>query len=103
MSAKVIPHPCPLPQGEGFVLYPSPARGRGEYRGGNGRQPFPQYSVMPELPDVAIYVEHLAARIVDQRLEHIRLMNPFLLRTVEPPIAAVEGLRVIGVRRLGKR
>ena len=58
---------------------------------------------MPELPDVAVYVEHLAARIVDQRLEHIRLLNPFLLRTVEPPIAAVEGLRVIGVRRLGKR
>ena len=58
---------------------------------------------MPELPDVVVYVEHLAARIVGQRLEHIRLLNPFLLRTAEPPIAAVEGLRVIGVRRLGKR
>jgi formamidopyrimidine-DNA glycosylase len=58
---------------------------------------------MPELPDVAVYVLHLAARIVGQRLERIRLLNPFLLRTVEPPIAAVEGLRVIGARRLGKR
>ncbi len=58
---------------------------------------------MPELPDVVVYVEHLAARIVGQRLEHIRLLNPFLLRTAEPPISAVEGLRVAGVRRLGKR
>jgi formamidopyrimidine-DNA glycosylase len=58
---------------------------------------------MPELPDVVVYVEQLAARIVGQRLEHVRLLNPFLLRTVEPPVAAVEGLRVIGVRRLGKR
>jgi formamidopyrimidine-DNA glycosylase len=58
---------------------------------------------MPELPDVVVYVERLAARIVGQRLEHICLLNPFLLRTVEPTLAAVEGLRVIGVRRLGKR
>jgi formamidopyrimidine-DNA glycosylase len=58
---------------------------------------------MPELPDVVVYVERLAARIVGQRLEHIRLLSPFLLRTVEPPLVAVEGLRVIDVRRLGKR
>jgi formamidopyrimidine-DNA glycosylase len=58
---------------------------------------------MPELPDVVVYVERLAARIVGQRLLHIRLLNPFLLRTVEPTLAAVEGLRIIGVRRLGKR
>ncbi len=58
---------------------------------------------MPELPDVVVYVEQLAARIVGQRLARIRLLNPFLLRTVEPPPAAVEGLQVIGVRRQGKR
>ncbi len=58
---------------------------------------------MPELPDVVVYVEHLAARIVGQRIERIRLLNPFLLRTVEPAPAAVEGLRVVAVRRLGKR
>jgi formamidopyrimidine-DNA glycosylase len=58
---------------------------------------------MPELPDVVVYVERLAARIVGQRLLHIGLLNPFLLRTVEPTLAAVEGLRIIGVRRLGKR
>ncbi len=58
---------------------------------------------MPELPDVVVYVEHLASRIVGQRLEHVRLLNPFLLRTAEPPLAAAEGLRVVAVRRLGKR
>ncbi len=58
---------------------------------------------MPELPDVVVYVEHLAARIVGQRLARIRVLNPFLLRTAEPPLSAVEGLCVVGVRRLGKR
>ena len=58
---------------------------------------------MPELPDVVVYVEHLASRIVGRRLEHVRLLNPFLLRTAEPPLAAVEGLRVGAVQRLGKR
>ena len=58
---------------------------------------------MPELPDVVIYVEHLAARIVGQRVVRIRVLNPFLLRTAEPPLAAVEGLVVVDVRRMGKR
>jgi formamidopyrimidine-DNA glycosylase len=58
---------------------------------------------MPELPDVTVYVESLERRIVQQRLEHVRLMSPFVLRSVEPPLAAAEGRRVAGVRRLGKR
>jgi formamidopyrimidine-DNA glycosylase len=58
---------------------------------------------VPELPDVVLYVEHLAARIVGQRLARIRVLNPFLLRTAEPPLSAVEGLGIVGVRRLGKR
>ena len=49
---------------------------------------------MPELPDITIYVEALAARVVGQPIERVRLRSPFLLRTVDPPIRAVDGRRV---------
>jgi formamidopyrimidine-DNA glycosylase len=58
---------------------------------------------MPELPDVTVYCEALATRIVGRTLARVDIVHPFLLRTAVPPIAAVEGRRVIGVRRLGKR
>ena len=58
---------------------------------------------MPELPDVSVYLERLAAKIVGHRLERVRIGHPFLLRSVMPPIAAVEGQVVVGVERLGKR
>ncbi len=58
---------------------------------------------MPELPDVVVYCEALAARIRGQVLERIRLISPFLLRTAVPPISEVEGKRVVGVEWLGKR
>jgi formamidopyrimidine-DNA glycosylase len=58
---------------------------------------------MPELPDVAVYIEALAKRIRGQPLQRVRLASPFLLRTALPPIAAVHGLQVREVRRLGKR
>jgi formamidopyrimidine-DNA glycosylase len=58
---------------------------------------------MPELPDITIYVEALAARIVGQPLERVRLRSPFLVRTVDPPLATTHGKRVRGVSRLGKR
>jgi formamidopyrimidine-DNA glycosylase len=58
---------------------------------------------MPELPDVELYVELLRERIVGQVLEAVRLKSPFVLRSVDPPIAAAVGQRVLGVRRLGKR
>jgi len=58
---------------------------------------------MPELPDVAVYVEALERRVVGHRLDEIRLSSPFVLRTVVPPVAAAQGQRVTGVRRLGKR
>ena len=58
---------------------------------------------MPELPDVTIYLETLAPRIVGQPLEGIRLASPFVLRSVDPPPAALIGRRVLGLRRLGKR
>jgi len=58
---------------------------------------------MPELPDVTVYVERLEALVGSAVLERVRLKSPFLLRSVAPPIAAVNGKAVRGVRRLGKR
>jgi formamidopyrimidine-DNA glycosylase len=58
---------------------------------------------MPELPDVTVYIEHLERRTVGHALERVRLASPFVLRTVDPPIAAVFGREVRGVSRLGKR
>jgi formamidopyrimidine-DNA glycosylase len=58
---------------------------------------------MPELPDVVVYIEALAARIGGATLERIRLASPFLLRSVDPPISEVSNRRVAGLRRLGKR
>ncbi len=58
---------------------------------------------MPELPDVAVYVEALERRIAGRRLEQIRLASPFVLRTAVPPIGEAQGRRVAAVRRLGKR
>ena len=58
---------------------------------------------MPELPDIAAYITALEPRIVGQRIEHVRLASPFLLRTVQPPLADVEGTIVRELRRIGKR
>ena len=58
---------------------------------------------MPELPDVVVYIEALEARIHGATLERVRLLSPFVLRSVEPPLAAAAGRRVRGLRRLGKR
>ncbi len=58
---------------------------------------------MPELPDVTVYVEALLDRILGQPLKRVRLASPFILRTVEPAPAELEGKNVLDVRRLGKR
>ena len=58
---------------------------------------------MPELPDLTVYLEALAARIPGQRLERVLIRSPFLLRTAEPPLESVQGKRVNEVRRIGKR
>ena len=58
---------------------------------------------MPELPDITIYLEALQPRIVGQPLERARIVSPSLLRTVDPPLSAAEGRRVVRLRRLGKR
>jgi len=58
---------------------------------------------MPELPDITAYIRALEKRIVGQPLERVRLGSPFLLRTVEPPLASAEGRVVKSLRRVGKR
>lgn len=58
---------------------------------------------MPEYPDITVYIEALERRIQGQILERLRIANPFLLRTAEPPIKSVQGRRVTALRRLGKR
>lgn len=58
---------------------------------------------MPELPDVEVYVEALRNRIVGQELLRVLVRGPFLLRSVTPPIASLQGKRVGEVRRIGKR
>jgi formamidopyrimidine-DNA glycosylase len=58
---------------------------------------------MPELPDLAAYLDGLDRRVVGRRLLALRIASPFLLRTAIPPISTVEGRTVTGLRRLGKR
>jgi formamidopyrimidine-DNA glycosylase len=58
---------------------------------------------MPELPDIALYLHALTTRLVGQPLRHVRLVSPFLLRSVTPPLSALEGRSVRALRRLGKR
>jgi len=58
---------------------------------------------MPELPDVTVYRERMAALLVGEPLEQVRLWRPFLLRTVEPALETAHGREVVGVERLGKR
>jgi formamidopyrimidine-DNA glycosylase len=58
---------------------------------------------MPELPDITVYMEALASRLVGQPLERVRIPKPFLLRSVDPPISGAIGKHVTDVRRMGKR
>lgn len=58
---------------------------------------------MPEFPDITVYIEALASRILSQTLDTVRVASPFLLRTVEPPLSAAFGKPVLHLRRLGKR
>ena len=58
---------------------------------------------MPELPDISAYITALETRILNQPLEQVRLGSVFLLRTVDPPLTAVNGRTVRELRRIGKR
>ena len=58
---------------------------------------------MPELPDILLYLHALRPRVIGRRVTGVRLVSPFLLRSIAPPLAAVEGRTVTALRRLGKR
>ena len=58
---------------------------------------------MPELPDVTVYVDALRRRLLGRSFRAIRIVNPFLLRTVDPPAEALVGPPVVSVERLGKQ
>jgi formamidopyrimidine-DNA glycosylase len=58
---------------------------------------------VPELPDIVVYLEALEHRILGQTLVRVDVATPFLLRSVSPPLATVEGKEVVALRRLGKR
>ena len=58
---------------------------------------------MPELPDIVVYLEALAPRILGSELREVRVINPFVLRSYDPPIAAAAGRQITGLRRMGKR
>jgi formamidopyrimidine-DNA glycosylase len=58
---------------------------------------------VPELPDITVYIEALEKRILGQTLQRVQIIGPFLLRTAVPPIASVEGKKVVQLRSLGKR
>ncbi|MGI9078494.1 MAG: DNA-formamidopyrimidine glycosylase family protein [Gemmatimonadaceae bacterium] len=58
---------------------------------------------MPELPDIIAYLEALEPRLIGQPLERVRTSKPFVLRSVTPPLAEVEGRLVVELRRMGKR
>ena len=58
---------------------------------------------MPELPDILVYIEHLAARVLGKPIVGVEIANPFVLRSVTPPIASVVGRKVVDLRRMGKR
>jgi formamidopyrimidine-DNA glycosylase len=58
---------------------------------------------LPELPDLTVYIERIAERVLGEWLERVRLASPFVLRTAVPPLGEAFGRRVVGVRRLGKR
>jgi formamidopyrimidine-DNA glycosylase len=58
---------------------------------------------VPELPDILLYLHALKPRLVGRRVTGVRLANPFLLRSVAPPLSSIEGKKIVGLRRLGKR
>jgi len=58
---------------------------------------------VPELPDIALYLSQLTPRILHQPLIRLNIRSPFVLRSVDPPPSALEGRRVVGLTRMGKR
>lgn len=60
-------------------------------------------AAVPELPDITLYLSQLTPRILHQPLIRLTIRSPFVLRSVDPPPSALEGRRVVGLTRMGKR
>lgn len=58
---------------------------------------------MPELPDIVVYIEALEQRVLGHVLQGVRIGNPFLVRTVAPPLRSAAGRKIVAFRRIGKR
>lgn len=58
---------------------------------------------MPELPDIEVYIDCLKPRVLNQKVERIRIINPFVVRTFDPPIDTLSGMCVLTLHRQGKR
>lgn len=58
---------------------------------------------MPELPDVMVYLDRLEAYVLGRTLERVEVANPFVLRSVSPPLREAAGRTVTSLRRMGKR
>jgi len=58
---------------------------------------------VPELPDIQLYLHALSPRVVGHTIENVRLVSPFLLRSIDPPLDSIRGRRVVALRRMGKR
>jgi formamidopyrimidine-DNA glycosylase len=58
---------------------------------------------MPELPDITVYLDAIARRVLGRAVWRVQLVSPFVLRSVDPPIADVSGKTVRELRRIGKR
>jgi formamidopyrimidine-DNA glycosylase len=58
---------------------------------------------VPELPDIEVYLDALRPRVLGEELRGLRLLSPFVLRSVAPPASALLGKKVIELQRLGKR
>jgi len=59
--------------------------------------------IMPEFPDVTVYIEALSERVLNHSIQKIRIGSPFVLRSFDPPIGTAEGKKILALRRLGKR
>src|SRR5579862_2919564 len=68
-----------------------------------GRRRGLRYWSVPELPDVELYVSALTPRVVGHALERVRVASPFVVRTFDPPVAALEGHTLESIWRMGKR
>ena len=74
--------------------------GRGRLAHGNVQL---RRTLLPEYPDITLYIEHLRSRIWNEPLEEVRFASPFFLRSVDVPIGVTKGKQVVELRRLGKR